>query len=109
MYLCLYTSIIYIYIHLISIYLCRCVYVHSYPQSQPQLSSSYCFTRPSHNIDCNRNCCTFEDPVDVLSFIESMKKHPLFGGHPVRTKAIICLMILQTLLILVSTITAPLA
>ena len=84
-----------------------CVCMHVYvSQSQPQLPPSPplpCFARPSHNIDCNRNCCTFEEPVDVLSFIESMKKHPMFGGHPVRTQAIICLVkLLQTPLVLIS-------
>ena len=38
--------------------------------------------RPSLNIDINRNCCCFEKPKTLLSFVDDMKKHPMFGGHP---------------------------
>jgi hypothetical protein len=38
--------------------------------------------RPSLNIDINRNACTFNTPKDLLAFIDAMKIHPLFGGHP---------------------------
>jgi ankyrin repeat protein len=44
------------------------------------------YPRPSHNIDINRNACTFDGHEDLLSFVEGMKKHPMFGGHPVRIK-----------------------
>ena len=44
------------------------------------------YPRPSFNIDINRNACTFEEPGDLLSFIDRMKRHPMFGGHPVRMK-----------------------
>ncbi len=38
--------------------------------------------RPSLNIDINRNACTFENPKDLLAFIDAMKKHPAFGWLP---------------------------
>ncbi len=38
--------------------------------------------RPSLNMDINRNACTFNTPKDLLTFIDAMKKHPLFGGLP---------------------------
>ena len=38
--------------------------------------------RPSLNIDINRNCCCFKKPKTLLSFVDDMKKHPMFGGHP---------------------------
>jgi hypothetical protein len=38
--------------------------------------------RPSLNIDINRNACTFENPRDLLAFIDAMKKHPAFGRLP---------------------------
>jgi hypothetical protein len=44
------------------------------------------YPRPSHNIDVNRNACTFEGHEDLLSFVEGMKRHPMFGGHPARVK-----------------------
>jgi hypothetical protein len=44
------------------------------------------YPRPSHNIDVNRNACIFDGHEDLLSFIEGMKKQPMFGGHPVRIK-----------------------
>jgi hypothetical protein len=44
------------------------------------------YPRPSLNTDVNRNCSTFEDPEDLLMFIEEMKLHPEFDNHPVRLK-----------------------
>jgi hypothetical protein len=44
------------------------------------------FPRPALNIDINRNCCTFENPDGLILFIRNMKKHPRFGGQPVRIK-----------------------
>jgi hypothetical protein len=44
------------------------------------------FPRPSHNIDINRNACTFETPGMLLSFIENMQAHAAFGQRPVRIK-----------------------
>jgi len=44
------------------------------------------YPRPSLNIDINRNCCCFEKPQTLVSFVDAMKNHPMFGGHPVRIK-----------------------
>jgi len=44
------------------------------------------YPRPSLNIDINRNCCCFEKHKALQSFVDDMKKHPMFGGHPVRVK-----------------------
>merc|ERR1719424_1728987 len=44
------------------------------------------YPRPSLNLDLNRNCCTFDAPNALVGFIDSMKRHPLFGGHPLRVK-----------------------
>jgi len=44
------------------------------------------YPRPSLNIDLNRNACTFDNPKDLLSFIDEMKKHPKISAHPVRIK-----------------------
>ncbi len=38
--------------------------------------------RPSLNKDINRNACSFENPRDLLAFIDAMKKHPAFGWLP---------------------------
>ncbi len=37
--------------------------------------------RPSLNIDINRNS-SFNNPKDLLAFIDAMKKHPAFGWMP---------------------------
>ena len=34
----------------------------------------------------HRNACTFDEHEDLLSFIDKMKRHSMFGGHPVRVK-----------------------
>ncbi len=67
-------------------------YYEAYPRSVLMASSkqnpnSYISTtpipiRPSLNIDINRNACTFENPRDLLAFIDAMKKHPAFGRLP---------------------------
>ena len=44
------------------------------------------YPRPSLNIDLNRNACTFENPEDLLSFIDTMKARGEIGSHPVRVK-----------------------
>jgi hypothetical protein len=46
------------------------------------LSTTLISIRPSLNIDINRNACTFENPRDLLAFIDAMKKHPAFGRLP---------------------------
>ena len=37
-------------------------------------------------MDLNRNACTFESPEHLILFIQKLKKHNNFGGHPVRIK-----------------------
>jgi ankyrin repeat protein len=44
------------------------------------------YPRPSHNIDLNRNACTFRESGDLLLFIKNMKDHPMIDSHPVRVK-----------------------
>jgi hypothetical protein len=44
------------------------------------------YPRPSLNIDVNRNCATFDEPEDLVDFINQMKGHASFDEHPVRIK-----------------------
>jgi hypothetical protein len=44
------------------------------------------YPRPSLNLDLNRNCCTFDAPNALVGFIDAMKQHKAFGGHPLRVK-----------------------
>ncbi len=45
------------------------------------------YPRPALNIDLNRNACTFENPEELLSFIDSMKQEgKKIAPHPVRIK-----------------------
>jgi hypothetical protein len=44
------------------------------------------YPRPALNIDINRNACTFENPDDLLSFINDMKQEHNISPHPVRIK-----------------------
>ena len=44
------------------------------------------FPRPGHNLDVTRNACTFDNPEDLRSFIDNMKKHPHMQTNPLRIK-----------------------
>ena len=44
------------------------------------------FPRPGLNLDLNRNACTFSNPTEILSFINTMKGHDKIDSHPVRIK-----------------------
>jgi hypothetical protein len=44
------------------------------------------FPRPGLNIDLNRNACTFDNPKDLVSFINNMKEDSQIDKHPVRIK-----------------------
>jgi hypothetical protein len=51
-------------------------------QNNSNISTTPIPIRPSLNVDINRNACTFENPKDLLAFIDAMKKHPSFGWLP---------------------------
>ena len=42
--------------------------------------------RPLHNIDVVRNCCTFDQPSDLVAFARALCDHPSLAGGPIRLK-----------------------